>query len=146
MQLKCLATKNLVIQITCQQRIMYDISETVVSVTHALSKLNKAMTVFIYKICLSTFLSNKLNYIIASLYTSGSVSTVGIATGYWLDESCSSPSRVRNFRFPISSRPALWFTQPPMQWVTGIFLRGGVKRQRRGADHSSSTSTEVKKT
>jgi hypothetical protein len=37
-------------------------------------------------------------------------SSVGIATGYWLDDrggGSSSPGRVKNFHFSISSRP-LW--------------------------------------
>jgi hypothetical protein len=31
----------------------------------------------------------------------------------------SSPSRVKNFLFSTSSRPALGPTQPPIQWVSG---------------------------
>jgi hypothetical protein len=47
---------------------------------------------------------------------------------------------------PIGSRirPALGFTQPPIQWVPGA-LSPGVKRQGREADHSPPTSAEVKK-
>jgi hypothetical protein len=36
-------------------------------------------------------------------------------------------------------------TQPPIQWLPWDFS-GGVKRQRREADHSPPTSAEVKKT
>jgi hypothetical protein len=56
----------------------------------------------------------------------------------------SSPSRVKNFHFSISSRPALRSTQPPIKWVPGA-LSPGVKRQGREADHLPSTSAEVKK-
>jgi hypothetical protein len=55
-------------------------------------------------------------------------SSVGIATGYGLDDQgggSSSPGRVNNFHFSISSRPALGSTQPPIKWV---------KRQGREAD------------
>jgi hypothetical protein len=68
-------------------------------------------------------------------------SSVGIATGYGLDDQgggSSSPGRVKNFHFSISSRPALGSTQPPIKWVP-------VKRQGREADHSPPTSAEVKK-
>jgi hypothetical protein len=54
----------------------------------------------------------------------------------------SSPGRVKNFLFSTSSRPALRFTQPPIQWVPGAL---GVKRPGREADHSPSTIAEVKK-
>jgi hypothetical protein len=51
----------------------------------------------------------------------------------------SSPGRVKNFHFSISSRPALGSTQRPIQWVLGV------KRPGREADHSPPTSAEVKK-
>jgi hypothetical protein len=56
----------------------------------------------------------------------------------------SSPGRIKNFLFFTSSRPALGPTQPPIQWVPGA-LSLGVKRPGREADHSPSTSAEVKK-
>jgi hypothetical protein len=56
----------------------------------------------------------------------------------------SSPSQFKNFLFSKSSRPALGFTQPPIQWVLGD-LSPGVKRPGREADHSPPTSAEVKK-
>jgi hypothetical protein len=51
----------------------------------------------------------------------------------------SSPGRVKNFYFSISSRPALESTQPPVQWVLGV------KRPGHEADRSPPTSDEVKK-
>jgi hypothetical protein len=69
-------------------------------------------------------------------------SSVGIATGYGLDDQgggSSSPGRVKNFHFSIASRPALGSTQPPLKWVPGV------KREGREADHSPPTSAEVKK-
>jgi hypothetical protein len=74
-------------------------------------------------------------------------SSVGIATGYGLDDRgvrSSSPGRVRNLLFYTSSRPALASTQPPIQWVPRA-LSPGVKREGREADHSPPTSAEVKK-
>jgi hypothetical protein len=55
-------------------------------------------------------------------------SSVGIATGYRLDDRggrSSSPGKVKNFLFFISSRPALWTTQPPIQWVPRALSPGG---------------------
>ena len=43
--------------------------------------------------------------------------------------------------FVHPSRPALWPTQPPIQWVPGLFR--GVKRPVRGADHPPPSSAEV---
>jgi hypothetical protein len=51
---------------------------------------------------------------------------------------------MKNFLFSMSSRPALWPTQPPIQWVQGV-LSLGVNWQGHEADHSSETSVEVKK-
>jgi hypothetical protein len=69
-------------------------------------------------------------------------SSVGIATGYGLDEGdggSSIPDRVKHSNFSISSRPALGSTQPPINWVRGL------KRQGRETDHLPPTSAEVKK-
>jgi hypothetical protein len=54
----------------------------------------------------------------------------------------SSPSRFKSFHFSVSSRPALWSTQPPIQWVKGT-LSQVIERLGREADHSSPTSAEV---
>jgi len=51
-------------------------------------------------------------------YTRGPGSVVGIATGYRLDGPGIESRWGRNF--PHLSRPALWSTQPPVQWVPGL--------------------------
>jgi hypothetical protein len=54
-------------------------------------------------------------------------SSVGIATGYGLDDQgggSSSPGGVKDFHFSVSSRPALGSTQPPIIWVPGALSRG----------------------
>jgi hypothetical protein len=81
------------------------------------------------------------------LYEVGSQDSIdGLATGYGLDDQgvSLSPSRVKNFLFSTSSRPALGPTQPLIQWVLGV-LSLGVKRQGCEADHSPPSSAEVKK-
>jgi hypothetical protein len=58
-----------------------------------------------------------LKGIITLFYTKSRDSAVGMATGYGLDDrgvEVPSPSRVKNFHFSISSRPALGSTQPPI--------------------------------
>jgi hypothetical protein len=57
----------------------------------------------------------------------------------------SSPGRIKNLFFSTPSRPPLGPTQPPIKWVPGD-LSPGVKQPGREADHSSPTSTKVKKT
>jgi hypothetical protein len=47
------------------------------------------------------------------------------------------------FLFTTVSRTALWPTQPPIQWVSGV-VSLGVKRPGREADHSPPSSAEVK--
>jgi hypothetical protein len=56
----------------------------------------------------------------------------------------SNPSRGKIF-FSTVPRPALGLTQPPTQWVLEA-LSMGVKWPEHEADHSPSTSAEVKKT
>jgi len=52
-----------------------------------------------------------------------------------------------NFLFATTSRPVLGSTQPPNQWVPGGGdLSPGVKRPEREANHSPSSSAEVKNT
>jgi len=47
------------------------------------------------------------------------------------------------FLFDTASRTGLGPTQPPIQWVPGVFYLG-VKRPVREAGYSSPTSAEVK--
>jgi hypothetical protein len=47
------------------------------------------------------------------------------------------------FLLSKASKPALWYTKPPIQWVIGT-LSPGVKRQKREADRSPLASAEVK--
>jgi hypothetical protein len=74
-------------------------------------------------------------------------SSVGIATGYGMDDQgvgvrVTVGSRINPFS--TSSRPALACTQPPTQWIPEVFSLG-VKRLVRVAHHSLYTSVEVKK-
>jgi hypothetical protein len=68
-------------------------------------------------------------------------STVGIATGYGLDGSGIESRWRRNFTH--LSRPALGSTQPPVQWVPGLFR--GKERPGHDADPSPPSSAVVKK-
>jgi hypothetical protein len=68
-------------------------------------------------------------------------SSVGIATGYGLDDQrdgSSSPGRVKNFHFGSGVHPTSY------KMGTGGFYPG-VKRQGREAEHSPPTIAEVKK-
>jgi hypothetical protein len=71
-----------------------------------------------------------------------SVFPVGIATGYGLDYKgrSSSPGRVNNFLFSMSSRPVMGPTHPPFQWAPGV------KQPGSESDHSIPSSAEFKKT
>jgi hypothetical protein len=73
-------------------------------------------------------------------------SSVGIATGYGLDDrmiGVDSRRELGIFLLVIASRPALGPTQPPIQWVLGA-LSLGVKWPGRESVHSPPSSTEVK--
>jgi hypothetical protein len=69
--------------------------------------------------------------------------SVGIATGYWLDNPGSISGRGKVFFFSMASRTDLDPTQPPIQRVLGAFSLG-VKRQGHEAEHSTPSSAEVK--
>jgi hypothetical protein len=47
-----------------------------------------------------------------------------LATGWTTEGSEFESNVVKNFHFSMSSRLALGFTQPRIQWVPGLFLRG----------------------
>jgi len=72
---------------------------------------------------------------------SGPSRVVGIAYGYGLD----GPGIESRWRrgFPHLSRPALGPTQPPVQWVPGLYR--SKERPGRDADHSPPSSTVFKK-
>jgi hypothetical protein len=57
----------------------------------------------------------------------------------------SSSSRVKNFHFFKSPRPALESTQPPIQWVTSALSQGTIQPGHE-FDNSLPASAEVKKT
>ena len=68
-------------------------------------------------------------------------SSVGIATGYWLDGPGIGSRWGRDF--PHLSRTALGPTQPPVKWVLG--LSRGKERPGRDADPSHPSSAVVMK-
>jgi len=68
-------------------------------------------------------------------------SVVSIATGYGLDSPGIESRCMRDF--PHLSRPALSPTQPPVQWIPGLFR--GEERPGCDADRSPSSSAVVKK-
>jgi hypothetical protein len=70
----------------------------------------------------------------------GHDNSVGIEIRYGLDGPVIESRWGRGFPHP--SRPALGLTQPPIQWVTGIFP--GVKRPGGGVDHPPLCKAEVK--
>jgi hypothetical protein len=74
-------------------------------------------------------------------------SSVGIATGYGLDDRVQGFDSRRGLRAPLfstASRPALRSTQHPIQWVP-VVLSPEVKWPGREADHPRPSSVEVKK-
>jgi hypothetical protein len=73
---------------------------------------------------------------------------VSIVTSCWLEDrgvGVRVPVASRIFSPPRHSRPALGFTQPPIQWVPEA-MSPGVKRQRSDDDHSPPASAAFKKT
>ena len=68
-------------------------------------------------------------------------SSVGIVTGYGLDGPGIESRWGRDFPHP--SRPALGPTQPPVQWVLGLFQ--GKERPGHDADPSPPSSAVVMK-
>ena len=71
----------------------------------------------------------------------GPGSSVGIETGYRLDRLGIEYRWGRDL--PHLSRPALWPTQPPVQWVHGLFR--GKERPGGYVDPSTPSSSVVKK-
>jgi hypothetical protein len=59
------------------------------------------------------------------------------------DQGFKSQQGLGIFLFTTASTPALGPTQPPIQWVPGA-LSLGLKPPAREADHSPTSSTEVK--
>ena len=68
-------------------------------------------------------------------------SSVGIATRYGMYGPGIESRWGRDF--PLPSRPALWPTQPPIQWVPG--LSPGVKRPGCDTDHPPHLAPRLKK-
>ena len=67
-------------------------------------------------------LNRIISFVQDTVFLSGPGSSVGIATDYGLDGPGSNPGGDENFR---PSRPALGPTQPPVKWVSDLYL--GVK-------------------
>jgi hypothetical protein len=80
-----------------------------------------------------------MDYISAYVTDVGRDSLAGTATRYRLYGLGIESSRGRGFPHP--SRPAMWLTQLPVQWVPGLLE---LKLPRRGVDHQSPSSVEVK--
>ena len=78
-------------------------------------------------------------YYYCCCFCCGPGSSVGIATDYGLDGAVSNPGGDEISR---RSRPALGPTQPPVEWVPGLFPGGKVWPER-AADHSPPSSAAV---
>jgi hypothetical protein len=67
-----------------------------------------------------------------------------LTTGWTTGRSGFDPRRGQMI-FPLASvsRPALGPTQPPVQWVPGVFTPAVKARPGRDADHSPRSSAEV---
>ena len=76
------------------------------------------------------------------LFRGGPGSSVSIATGYRLDGPGIKSRWGRDFLH--LSRPALGPTQPPVQWVPGLY-QGGKERPGHDADRSPPSSVVVMK-
>jgi hypothetical protein len=76
----------------------------------------------------------KLRSVLQRLATGWTIGVLGF-------DSCQG---LRIFLFTTVFRPTLGFTQPPIQWVSGV-LSLGVKRPWPEADHSPISSAEFKK-
>jgi hypothetical protein len=70
-------------------------------------------------------------------------STVGVATGYGLDDRCSNPGIGKIFLFSTAFKPALGPTQPTIQRIPEA-LSPGIMWPGREADHPPPSSAEVK--
>jgi hypothetical protein len=70
--------------------------------------------------------------------------SVGIVTGYWLDDRGLSPARSKIFLSSTEVKTDLKPTQPPTQWVSGA-VSPGVRRQECEADRLPLSSAQVKK-
>jgi hypothetical protein len=81
-----------------------------------------------------------LNLVYAWMAIVGRDSVLGTATYYGLDSLGIESWSGRDFLHP--SRPGLRPTQPPVQWVSGLFPR--VKWLGHGIDYPPPSSTEVK--
>jgi hypothetical protein len=63
-----------------------------------------------------------------------------LATGSMIE----SPGRIKNFLFTTQSRPALEFTETPIQWIFGA-PSPGIKRPWHELDHPPPANAEIKK-